>query len=155
MSLPERGEAAEGISIELVVLNTAFVILLVAICWGVLSRYVTEQPATWVEEVSSISFAWVTFIGAAEVHRRGRHVSVDLITGALPPRLRAVLAWLIELFVVLFCAYAAWLGAQQAWVSHSSSTSKLRIPLSVGYGGLTAGLLMMALRGAQRLIRRG
>jgi TRAP-type transport system small permease protein len=146
-----EAETRPGVSLELVLMNIAFVVLLVAICWGVLSRYVTASPATWVEEVSSIAFAWVTFIGAAEVHRRGKHVSVDLVTGLLPARAQAVLAWAIEAFVACFCFYAAWLGAQQAWVSHSSTTSMLRIPLSVGYGGLTLGLFLMGLRSLQRL----
>jgi TRAP-type C4-dicarboxylate transport system permease small subunit len=151
---PETRDAEPGVSFELVLVNVGFVILLIAICWGVLSRYVIKTPASWVEEVSSIAFAWVTFVGAAEVHRRGRHVSVDLLTALLPAGPRAVLAWAVELFVAGFCCYAAWLGAQQAWVSHVSSTSMLRIPLSVGYGGLTLGFLLMAWRSAQRLLAR-
>lgn len=149
---PGETGAEPGVSLELVLVNIGFVVLLVAIFWGVLSRYVISTPATWVEEVSSIAFAWVTFVGAAEVHRRGKHVSVDLVTAMLPAGLRAVLALAAEAIVVGFCFYAAWLGAQQAWVSHSSSTSMLRIPLSVGYGGLTLGFLLMGLRGLQRLL---
>ena len=146
-------QAGPGISFELVLMNACFVILLTAICWGVLSRYVLGSPATWVEEVSSIAFAWVTFIGAAEVHRRGKHVSVDLLTSLLPLHIRVALAFAIEAFVGIFCLAACWLGAQQAWVSHASSTSMLRIPLSVGYAGLTLGFLLMAMRSGQRLLR--
>ena len=151
---PGATDAERSASFELVLANIAFVVLLIAIFWGVLSRYVITTPATWVEEVSSIAFAWVTFVGAAEVHRRGKHVSVDLVTTALPAGMRAMLAVAAEVFVAGFCFYAAWLGAQQAWVSHSSSTSMLRIPLSVGYGGLTVGFLLMGLRGLQRLLAR-
>ena len=135
-------------------MNVAFITLLVAVCWGVLSRYVTASPATWVEEVTSISFAWLTFFGASEVHRRGRHVSVDLVTNLLPAPARRLLAAAGELVVIGFCLYAAWLGAAQAEASHSASTSMLRIPLSIGYVGLTIGFLMMAFRGVQRLFGR-
>ena len=69
-------------------MNVAFVVLVSAIVWGVLSRYVTRNPATWVEEVSSIAFTVVVFVGAAEVQRRGKHVRVDLLTSLLPPRAR-------------------------------------------------------------------
>ena len=71
-------------SFEQVVMSVALVVLLGAISWGVLSRYVVATPATWVEEVASISFAWLIFVGAAEVHRRWQHVSVDLLTSLLP-----------------------------------------------------------------------
>ena len=146
------------VSFEHVAMNIGFVVLVCAIVWGVLSRYVTEAPATWVEEVSSIAFAWVVFMGAAEAHRRAKHVSVDLITSFLPAGPRVVLAAATEIFVVLYCLYVAWLGAQQAIASNAAYTSMLHIPLSVLYVGLTLGFLAMGLRGLQRLlhqVRRG
>ncbi len=88
MTPPGEGAKEEGwsLSLELVVMNLAFVVLVAAIVWGVLSRYVTRNPATWVEEVSSIAFTVVVFVGASEVMRRGKHVRVDLLTSLFPPR---------------------------------------------------------------------
>jgi TRAP-type C4-dicarboxylate transport system permease small subunit len=149
-----NGSAWLGIqSVEQAIMNVAFVILLVAIGWGVLSRYVTHNPATWVAEVSAISFSWLIFIGAAEVHRRMQHVSVDLLTSALPHSVQRVLALAVDAFVVLFCFYVAYLGAKETVAVHSSTTSMLRIPLSVGYVGLTLGFFLMGARGLQRLVR--
>jgi TRAP-type C4-dicarboxylate transport system permease small subunit len=142
------------VSFEHVAMNLGFVVLVCAIVWGVLSRYVTEAPATWVEEVSSIAFAWVVFVGAAEAHRRAKHVSVDLVTSFLPTRLRAALAIATAMFVALYCFYLAWLGAQQTIASNSAYTSMLHIPLSVPYAGLTFGFLAMGLRGVQRLLHQ-
>lgn len=138
---------------EQVVMNLAFVALLVAVSWGVLSRHVVTTPAAWVEEVAALSFCWLIFVGAAEVHRRGQHVGVDVVTALLPARARAALAVAIEICVVALSLYVAWLGVRQAIASHSSTTSMLRLPLSVGYGGLTLGFLLIGLRGAQRLWR--
>lgn len=137
---------------EHLAMNVGFVVLVCAIVWGVLSRYVTESPATWVEEVSSIAFAWVVFVGAAEVHRRAKHVSVDLVTAFLPAPLRAALAAATALFVALYCGYVAWLGAEQTVASSGAYTSMLGIPLSVPYAGLTLGFLATALRSLQRLV---
>jgi TRAP-type transport system small permease protein len=152
------GEAPDdpgpGLSFELVAMNIGFIVLVCSIVWGVLSRYVTESPATWVEEVSSIAFTWVVFVGAAEVHRRGKHVRVDLLTSLLPAGIRAKQEAAVEIFVALYCFYAAWLGLQQTIASNSAYTSMLNIPLSVAYGGLTLGFVLMALRSVQRLLRR-
>lgn len=154
---PSR-EASEdkgpGQSLELIVTNIAFVVLVGAIVWGVLSRYVTESPATWVEEVSRIAFTCVVFVGAAEVHRRGKHVSVDLLTSLLPVRIRGWLDVAVGVFVALYCFYVAWLGLQQAIASNSATTSMLNIPLSVPYGALSLGFLLFGLRALQRLWRR-
>ncbi len=139
---------------ELVVMNVAFIVLVCAIVWGVLSRYVTESPATWVEEVSSIAFTCVVFVGAAEVHRRGKHVSVDLVTALLPSQIRSLLDVVVGIFVAIYGFYVAWLGLQQTIASNSATTSMLNIPLSVPYGALTLGFLFFGLRALQRLWRR-
>ncbi len=139
-------------SFEQVVMNASFVIVLGAISWGVLSRYVVPTPATWVEEITSLSFAWLIFVGAAEVHRRKQHVSVDLLTAILPLPLQRTIALVVDAFVVCFCFYIAYLGVRQTIVMHSSMTSLLRIPLSVSYAGFTLGIFLMGVRGAQQLV---
>jgi TRAP-type transport system small permease protein len=138
---------------EELVMNAAFIVLFGAICWGVLSRYVVPTPATWVEEISSISFAYLIFVGAAEVQRRMQHVSVDLFTAQLPRAVQRVLTIAVNLFVVLFCFFLAYLGAKHAYASHSSKTSMLRIPLSIAAAGFTLGFLMMGVRGLQNLFK--
>jgi TRAP-type transport system small permease protein len=142
-----------GLSLELVLMNAAFVVLVAAIVWGVLSRYVTQNPATWVEEVSSIAFTFVVFIGAAEVQRRGKHVSVDLLTSLLPRRIRRSLDFVVGALVAFYCFYVAWVGFKEAVASNSATTSMLNIPLSVPYGALTLGFLLFGLRSLQRLWR--
>ena len=153
MTAPDAGAKEEGwsLSLELVVMNLAFVVLVAAIVWGVLSRYVTRNPATWVEEVSGIAFAVVVFVGASEVMRRGKHVRVDLLTSLLPPRVRNVLDAAVGVFVALYCFYVAWLGLQETIASNSATTSMLNIPLSVPYGALTLGFFLFGLRSLQRL----
>ena len=148
-----RNDKRHGLSPELVAMNVAFVVLVGAIVWGVLSRYVTRNPATWVEEVSSIAFIFVVFIGAAEVQRRSKHVSVDLLTSLLPQRVRRPLDFVVGALVAVYCFYVAWLGFREAVASNSATTSMLNIPLSVPYGALTLGFLLFGLRSLQRLWR--
>ncbi|MBL8702421.1 MAG: TRAP transporter small permease [Alphaproteobacteria bacterium] len=151
---PRTGWRAHVESAEQLLMNVAFVVLLGAIGWGVLSRHVVTTPSAWVEEVSALAYCWLIFVGAAEVHRRGQHVSVDLLTSTLPSAARRMLALLVEAGVVGLCLYVAWLGVRQTIASHSSTTSMLRMPLSFGFAGLTAGFALMAARGAQRLLRQ-
>jgi TRAP-type C4-dicarboxylate transport system permease small subunit len=150
MTVPAK--ARYRVTFEHAAMNVAFVVLVCAIVWGVLSRYVTESPATWVEEVSSMAFAWVVFLGAAEVHRRTKHVSVDLLTSFLPAPVRKVLAAAAAIFVAVYCFYVAWLGWLQTMASRAAYTSMLNIPLSVLYIGLTLGFLLMGLHSLQQLL---
>lgn len=140
-------------SLEQAVMITALFLLVVAISWGVLSRYVVPHPTPWIEEVTQISFAWLIFVGAAEVHRRRMHIGVDMITIYMPPRAQRILGVISEMLVSMFCVYAAYLGLEQTIISHTSHTSMLRLPLSVAYTGLTLGLALMAFRSLQNLYR--
>ena len=138
---------------EQVAMNVAFAALLVAICWGVLSRHVVATPSAWVEEVASLAYCWLIFVGSAEAHRRAQHVGVDVLTALLPPRAQRALAAAIEVFVVGHSLYVAWLATLQAIASHGSATSMLRVPLSAGFAGVATGFLLIGMRGAQRLAR--
>ena len=60
----------------------------------------------------------------------------------------------MELLLVAFCLYAAYLGTLQGLASRGSSTSILRLPLWITYAGFTLGFLMMAFRSGQYLWRR-
>lgn len=138
--------------LETLLANTAFVIILLTICWKVLSRYVLATPVAWAEDVTSIAFAWLIFIGAAAVHSRRQHVSVDLLIAPLPPPVRLILDKSAELFVLVFCIYAAWLCADQTYISHyQAKTVVLEIPLSALFAGLTLGFALMALRSLAHL----
>jgi TRAP-type C4-dicarboxylate transport system permease small subunit len=141
--------------LEAFLANSAFAIILLTICWKVLSRYVLATPVAWAEDVTSIAFAWLIFVGAAAVHARRGHVSVDLLTAALPRPVRLILDRAAEVFVLAFCAYAAWLCAEQTWVSHSQAkTVVLEIPLSALFAGLTLGFALMTLRSLAHLSGR-
>jgi len=149
-TVEQRGVLSKLGSFEQVIVNIAFIILFVTISWGVLSRYVVTTPSSWVEEISSFCFTWLIFVGAAEVHRRGQHVSVDLLTSRLSNKAQRILAMVIEAALIGFCLYVAQLGVRESLAMHSSTTSMLRLPLSIGFSGLTLGFVMMGLRGIQR-----
>lgn len=131
----------------LFVANMAMTVLLLTICWTVISRYVLRTPVSWSEDVTSIAFAWFIFIGMVAVHNRRGHIGLDIFTSALPRAMQAPLARVAEIFVVVFCFYTAYLCAQQAYVSQGSAhTTVLKIPLSFFFASLAIGFFLMALR---------
>ncbi|WP_306119811.1 MULTISPECIES: TRAP transporter small permease [unclassified Roseitalea] len=88
----------------------ALCVVVVAVSYGVITRHVTQTPATWATELASLSFTWVVFLGAAGAMRRHMHVSVDAITRILPRAVAGPLAWLADLLVLAFLAYTLWLA---------------------------------------------
>lgn len=132
---------------SLFVANTALVVLLLTICWTVISRYALRSPVSWAEDVTSIAFAWFIFIGMVAVHNRRGHIGLDVFTSALPRVVHAPLAIGADIFVAVFCFYTAYLCALQTYVSHRSAhTTVLEIPLSFFFASLAIGFFLMALR---------
>lgn len=70
--------------------------ILLAVMVGVLgaevfARYALSHSILGASEVAGISFTWMTYLAAAGVMRRRRHISVEILRDRLPPRGKAVL----------------------------------------------------------------
>ncbi|MFM8988419.1 MAG: TRAP transporter small permease, partial [Alphaproteobacteria bacterium] len=75
----DGGEAAPGMrGPEEIVACAAMVLVVLATAWGVFTRYVSAQPATWTAEIAATGFCWAIFFGSAAAFRRGQHVSIDM-----------------------------------------------------------------------------
>ena len=53
-------------------------IVVFAVSWQVISRYVTESSASWTVELASYAFVWLAMIAIALGVRRGRHMVLDI-----------------------------------------------------------------------------
>jgi TRAP-type C4-dicarboxylate transport system permease small subunit len=152
---PPRGLASTLLAnFEEVISGAALVIVVLSVCWGVVSRYVTEQPATWSGEVAAIAFAWVVFLGASAGFKRGMHVSIDMLMLRVPAIIRIPVERLLDVAVFLFCLYVAWLGVGFTLDNWDNPTSVLRLPLSIVYVAVTLGFALMALRYAEAAMTR-
>jgi TRAP-type C4-dicarboxylate transport system permease small subunit len=139
---------------EEILAGIALVAVVAAVCWGVLTRYVTDQPATWAGEVAQIAFAWTVFLGAAACFKYEMHIGIDMLTRLLPDGVRAVTQLLADLLVLAFLAYVVWLAVLfniEAW---NDPTSVLRLPRTVVYGSVFVGFAFMTLRQIQLTLRR-
>ena len=139
--------------IEEVIACSALLVVVAAVCWGVLTRYITAQPAPWAGEVAGMGFAWLVFLGAAAGYKRGLHVSIDILTQFLPRPLERALAVLVQLAILAFAGYVAWLGVGFTIGNLANPSPVLRIPQSIIYLAVTLGFLSIALRQAWRLGR--
>ena len=128
----------------------ALLVTVGSVGWGVLTRYVTAQPAPWAGEVAGMGFAWLVFLGAAAGYKRGMHVSIDMLTQLLPQRVERGLAIAVQLGILAFASYVVWLGVGFTIVNLGNPSAVLRIPQSIIYLAVTLGFLSIGLRQAWR-----
>ena len=116
---------------------------------GVALRYLFGQPTIWQTELSIYLLMFVAFVGGAYGLKHHAHVGVDLLVERLPvkPRLALrVVTALLALLLVLAVAWSAgheWLAAiEGGWTSPTA----WRAPLSIVYGIVPLGMVLIALQ---------
>lgn len=74
---------------------------------NVLMRYLFRMPLVWAEEFLALSVVWVVFLGVTMVAWRWEHLSVDLISNRLSPRMRSVFDVAVGISVLVACTIIA------------------------------------------------
>ena len=86
----------------------------VMVFYEVIVRYVFNSPTSWSVELTSYSLPLMTFLGAAYVLDRRRHIRVVLLVDKLSGRAQALLEAIASLIGLLFSLTLLWKGGQ--WV---------------------------------------
>lgn len=140
---PKWEEALAGLALAIVFLS---------VVWGVIARYVAPQPAVWSNELATIGFAWLVFLGAAAGAKRGLHVGVDLVTAPLPRTVRRWLAAGVDLFLAVALAYIVFLAVKIGLASLDRPTPVLRLPTTMIHAAVAIGFASIALGSAARAV---
>ncbi len=139
---------------EEIVAAVACAAVILAVGWGVITRYITEQPAAWASEVATLGFAWVVFFGAAACVKHGLHPAIDVLTLRLPRALQRVIRAFNHVLLFAFYGFMVWFGTRFAIDAWDSPSAVLRLPQTVLYGPVALSFALMALRHAQLLAGR-
>lgn len=113
---------------------------------GIIVEQVTGSSLVWVEEISTLLFAWLVFSGAGAIARRGGHIGVDIMHAYMGPGLMAgvrVIFMILTLIVAWVMVYHGYKIAR--FVGRSQTSLYLDISLfyyylSVPFGGVILGL---------------
>jgi len=154
LGLPKPTWRGVGDQFEEIVACIALAAVVLAVSWGVITRYVTAQPAAWASEVATLAFAWVVFFGAAAGIKYKLHPSIDMLVTRLPPTLQVAVRWLNHGLVLGLCAFMVWFGIRFAIDAWSNPSPVLRLPLTWLYGPVALCFGLMALRYLQ-VLRHG
>ncbi len=122
---------------EEIVACIALAVVVLAVSWGVITRYITAQPAAWASEVATLAFAWLVFFGAAACIKYRLHPTIDMLVRApAAARCRVGVRWLNHALLLGFCAFMAWFGTRfaiDAW-DNPSPVLRLAADLAVRAG---------------------
>ncbi len=122
---------------------------------SVVFRYVLNSPLAWTEELASLLFAWLTFVGAYIGARFRSHIVIDTMALLLPASLRRGLARLVDVGVLLLLAVFVWQGVRLTITTWSLEFPAMEISRGYLYLSLPLGACLMGLAIFQRWRGRG
>ena len=95
------------------VLIGVFVVLVAVVTWGVASRYLLGDQASWTEELARLLMVWLALLGAALVCREDRHLGMDVVVRSWTEDAQRIARLFVTLLVLGFAAFVmAWGGWQ-------------------------------------------
>ncbi len=114
----------------------ALLAILGSILWGVISRYIFPQPATWTYEIALLTFGYLVFFGAVAGVRLRTHAAIDVLVAAFPPSAQRAVVWFNYILLALFFAVMTGMFVWQAWTSRNVHTIALDLSRSIAYAPL-------------------
>lgn len=92
--------------------GSLLVIGLTMIFYGVIMRYIFNNPITWVDEISKYFIIWGALIGASVALRDDHHIKVDLLFNLLPAEVKKVVSVFANLVGIVFAVFFTYFGTQ-------------------------------------------
>lgn len=142
----------------LVILFSAMVLIIFG---NVFLRFVFLYPLHWSEELSTLLFVWIVFIGAAALQRNEKNIAVELIYSRVSPRAQTIMDLIGRALIIIALIVLVLASIDLVRVQSRAITDNLGWPASVyGTAVLVGSILMLVyslLNGAKRvraLLRR-
>jgi len=140
----------------MLVAGVSLVVVIAIFGWLVYGRYILNDTPTWVEQLSILLVAWITFLGAAVGVRRNSHLSIEFLREAMPGPARAALRILSDLYVIAFGGFMAWQGWLLVAANLTRKIPMIELPESWRAAPLVVcGVLIILFAGADLIGRFG
>jgi TRAP-type C4-dicarboxylate transport system permease small subunit len=120
--------------------GVALVLITIAIPYGVFMRYVMNSAASWPEPFAVILMVLFSFVGGAAVFRANAHIAVKALIEAVPPRVRLVMQWLIEIAMIVACLFMVVYGIKLVMTTwHQGLAEFPDFPVGLNYSPIPLG----------------
>ena len=120
----------------------------------VLSRNLSLSGFYWMLEAVEYGLLLLTMLGAAYVLSIGRHVTVDIVLNALPPRARRVVEIAVHLVVVvvsIVIVYYGVLATRLAFIEDSTLYKSFELKEWIPMAVVPGGMALFAVEAIRRL----
>ncbi len=137
-------------TIEIVIMGM-FLILIAAVFYQVVGRYVFNAPPDWSEELARYLQVWIAMLASALCIHRGWHFGVDYLIHILPRRPQAFFGIVVNLLVSGFLVLLLVTGVRILAVASVQTSPAMGINMWYAYLAIAVGALLMLLESMVKL----
>ncbi len=131
-------------NLDLILSSFFLCITVLVVIVNVTLRYLSLGGIYWAEEVSTGSFIWSVFIGAAAAYRYKMHIGIDFITRLGPIQFRSFIKVVIDILMLIINGYIVYLSILFIQANRLKRTPVLDIPSLYVNLALTVGFALMS-----------
>jgi TRAP-type transport system small permease protein len=117
---------------------------------SVVFRYVLNRPLAWTEELASLLFAWLTFVGAFGGFRTRSHIAIDTLMVFLPGGVRRAIQRVVDATVLCVLALFVWQGTRLCLTTWGLEFPAMEISRGYLYLSLPLGATLMIIAVVER-----
>lgn len=141
-------------NLELVIMGIALVTITVVVTLDILLRNVTGSGLVFAQELSQKCEIVLAAMGISYGVVSGKHIKVDIIQTFIPAT-KKILNFIGDLSTFLFCVILAYYGTSKlrGTLKSGAVTAVLQIPMFYIYLSMELGLIMGAIRVAEKYIK--
>ena len=121
--------------------------MVVNVIWQVFTRFFTDSPSSFTDELARFLMIWLGLLGAAYVAGKNEHVAIDLIAKKASTKGQQLIAQLIRLSVLSFAFFVMVIGGGRlVYITFKLEqfSPALQIPLAAIYSVIPlSGMLIV------------
>ncbi|MBW2018105.1 MAG: TRAP transporter small permease [Deltaproteobacteria bacterium] len=126
-----------------------------SIGYSIFARLVGIRSPLWTVQFNEYSLLWLCFLGSAWVLKRGKHVSMDIITSRLKPPAKKVFNILHGFMGVGVCSVLFWYSLVVTWNQFQRGVTDVKavdVPKYLVLVVIPIGFLTLGLQFARNLV---
>lgn len=118
-------------------------VMVIAVCWQVITRYILNNPSTVTEEALRYLLIWVTMVGGAYAYGRRKHLAITALSKRLPFKGQKILDIFVQAMVILFCVVVM-IGGGTRLVNTAADqlSAALQLPMPLIYASVPVGAIL-------------
>lgn len=115
----------------------------------------TGLPLAWTEETARYLFVWIIYISASKAVKKGKHLSVDLLSIALKGKGKQMIAIMVNLISLIFFLVLCFYGFKviNKLSLHPQYSAAVGYNMVFPYSAPFVGSILMILRAAQNIVQ--